>query len=120
MQLAADEITIRVASEVIVLRPSLRAALRIERHFGGFENAVKAILEENVTAMAYIIHESAEEPTRFPALLEEIGAKPLRIGLAQLAGPLLTHIYRLAGVDINDPTPAAEDAAPSRMDCPTM
>lgn len=49
MQLAADEITITVGGERVHLRPTLRAAFRLERRHGGFDKIMKAILQGSLT-----------------------------------------------------------------------
>jgi hypothetical protein len=114
-QLAEDEITITIGHEVIYLRPSLRAALRLERQFGGFDKIIAGILAGNVTLLATILRESATYNSGIPDLIEEIGLKPLHIGLGVLTGPLLAHVYRLAGIDLTTPQ-TTQDTAPGRIE----
>ena len=52
MRLAADEITISIGNEMIYLKPTLRAAFRLERRHGGFDKIAKAIAAGNVTIMS--------------------------------------------------------------------
>ena len=59
MALCDDEMEIRVEHETIVLRPTLRAAFRLERRFNGFDNLLKAIAEENISAMSAVIREGS-------------------------------------------------------------
>lgn len=114
--LAEDEITITLGAESITLRPSLRAAMRIERKFGGFENVVGEIFAGNISAMATIVREGADRHTNVPDLLEEIGLSPLNLSLSMLTGPLLAFTYRLAGVDLSDPSQVEDKGTPSRVD----
>lgn len=99
MRLASDEITLRIGAEEIHLRPTLRAALRLERRHGGFGKIIEAITDGNVTIMADVIRESSDTRSRIPDLLCEVGAAPLRIGLETLIPPILAHVAALAGVD---------------------
>jgi hypothetical protein len=108
MRLADDEIAVTVGREVIYLRPTLRAAMRLERRHGGFDKIVLAIADENLTVMADVIRESATEPTSIPGLLESIGLKPLRIGIEALVGPLTDLVFALAGVDPTDTSEKAD------------
>lgn len=97
--LADDEITVRVGREVLHLRPTLRAAFRLERRHGGFDKIVRAVADENVTVIADVIREGADVHSSIPDLLLSVGANSLRIGLAAITGPLLDFVFALAGVD---------------------
>lgn len=110
MRLAEDEIEIRIAGEALHLRPSLRAAYRLERRHGGFEKLARAIADENVTVMADVLREGAYGYSNIPNLIEAFEGKPLRHGLEALTRPLLNFVFMLAGVDGTER--ADEDASP--------
>ena len=97
--LAADEITITVAREAITLRPTLRAAMRLERAFGGFDKLIEAIDGGSVTAMAAVIRESSDGDSDVPRLIEGLADMPLHRGIEVLKEPLVSHVLRLAGHD---------------------
>jgi hypothetical protein len=99
MRLASDEITIRVSDATVRLRPTLRAALRLERRYGGFEAIVRAIADGNLTVIADVIRETSTRLSDIPDILETVGLMPLRIGLECLTEPLIQHVFALAGFD---------------------
>ena len=115
MVLAHDEIEITVDGTVIFLRPTLRAAMRLERKHGGFDKIVAAIFDGSFTAMADVIEECAERrSTLIPAALRDAAVHG---GLAslhgQLAPSLVSLVFSLAGVDQDEkstakPTEAAK------------
>lgn len=99
--LAEDEIKIEIGSgrarEIVFLRPTLRAAMRLERAHGGFDKIVQAILDENVTVMASVIRESEEQRSDIPRLIESLAGMPLYAGVEALKDPLIRHVMQLAG-----------------------
>jgi hypothetical protein len=95
--LAEDEISFRIAGETMVLRPSLRAAIRLERRFGGFDKIIEQLAEENVTTMAAVMRESADSFTTVPDLIDSLAEMPLLRGMETLKEPLIAHVLRLAG-----------------------
>ena len=114
--LAQDEIRITVDGTVILLRPTLRAAMRLERRHGGFGKIVAAIHDARFTVMADLIEECAAcAPAHLLGLMRDFrGARTRGIGLtlAELAGPLLTLTFALAGIDqAAKPDAKAGDAA---------
>jgi hypothetical protein len=112
MRLADEEITIRLADEVIHLRPTLRAAFRLERRYGGFDKLLRAVADGNLSAMADVIRESADGSSSLPDILERLGTMPLRLGVDALINPIIAHIFALAGV--------APDATAESSDGPRM
>ncbi|MCC6736522.1 MAG: hypothetical protein IT534_10415 [Bauldia sp.] len=112
MQLAADEITIRLDGETVFLRPTLRAATRLERRYG-FPKLMEAVAEGNLTIIADVIRESGGEWSNLLTVIERISGMGLRKGLEALTAPLLAHVGALAGLDPSD-TPA-EEATGERM-----
>jgi hypothetical protein len=55
MRLAADETMIRLDHETVHLRPTLKAALRLERRHGGFDKLARAVADGSLTVIADVI-----------------------------------------------------------------
>lgn len=110
MRLADDEITLRIGNETIFLRPSLRAAFRLERRYGGFDKIARSVTDGNLTVISDVIRESTDTPSAIPDLLCEIGTHGLRVGLEALTVPVLSHVLALAGVEEEHDGPEAEPA----------
>ena len=111
MRLAQDEIKITLDHEAIYLRPSLRAAFRLERRHGGFDKIIKGIVDGNFSIMADVIRESTDPRTSFAYFLGGADQLPMRLAIERVAEPLITHVMALAGVDgetAQEPTLAAE------------
>ena len=111
MRLAQDDITINLDHETINLRPSLRAAFRLERRHGGFDKIIKGIADGNLGLMADIIRESSDRRSGLAGFLDGIDALPLRIAIERISEPLTAHVMALAGVDsdaTSAPTPEGE------------
>ncbi len=105
MRLANDDITIKFDHATIYLRPSLRAAFRLERRHGGFDKIIHAISDGNLSVMADVVRESSDTD-----LLDCIGSLPLRDAIARMTEPLGAHVLALAGVDgeASNAAPGAE------------
>jgi hypothetical protein len=102
-RLAVDEITITFAGEAIRLRPTLRAAFRLERKYGGFDNLIGKILDDSLTAIADVILESCDRWSGLPDFLKSIDEPHvLHLGIEGLAVAALNHVMRLAGHDQNE------------------
>jgi hypothetical protein len=99
MRLASDEITIRLAGEAIHLRPTLRAAFRLERRYKGFEQIVRGLADGNLTIAGDVVRESTDKYTSIPGLLECLDDMPLQKGMEALIDPLIQHVFALAGFD---------------------
>lgn len=108
MKLAEDEITIRIGRDTVVLRPTLRAALRLERRHGGFDHLLRAVADGNLGVMADLIRESATDRSDIPGILENVGEFALRGSMEPLTAPLLNHVFKLAGVDSDNTQDEAE------------
>jgi hypothetical protein len=102
----ADEIKITLGHEAIYLRPSLRAAFRLERRHGGFEKIVKGVADGNISIIADVVRESVERST-FVTFMSDIDALPLRLTIERISEPLIAHVMAIAGVD------GSADAKPS-------
>ncbi len=111
MRLAQDEITINLDHETIYLRPSLRAAFRLELRHGGFDKIIKGIADGNLGIMSDIIRESSDPRSAFADFLDGIDALPMGLAIERISEPLIAHVMALAGVDgdaTNEPAPGAE------------
>jgi hypothetical protein len=102
MRLAANELVIRVGEVPLRLRPTLRAACRLERRYG-LDGLIGKIADGNLTIMADVIAESSSDPSEIPDVLCRLARMPLRTGLEVLQVTLLRHVYALAGVDPDAP-----------------
>jgi hypothetical protein len=106
MRLAGDEILITIGEARITLRPTLRAAMRLERRYGGFDKLIAGVLDGDTRVMGDIIAEHTDHK-----LLDLVFASPgtsMRSGLEVLSGPLLAHCFQLAGVDLEGQEPNRE------------
>jgi len=111
MRLADDEITIKLDHETIYLRPSLRAAFRLERRHGGFDKIIRGIADGNFSIMADVIREGADPRSSFAAFLDCIDELPLRLAIERISEPLIAYVMTLTGVDsgeTSEPKPDAE------------
>lgn len=103
-RLATDQVDIVIGNAgPVTLRPSLRAAIRLDR-LHGIDTLGEAILAGNLGVIRSIIHEAADDdPTDLFVAMEY---EPLGKVFAALAVPLLTFVMLLMGADPDD-TPAA-------------
>lgn len=108
--LASDETIITINQYEVVLRPTLRAAMRLERKYDGFDKIIKAIADENLTVISSIIHECSATPTSAKHIIEELTYSPLNSSLGLLAAPLINLVFALAGYE-PDAEPEPQDPA---------
>jgi hypothetical protein len=113
MRLADANLIVRVEGQEFILRPTLRAAYRLERQFGGFAPLMRQLLDGSLTAMAAVIREASSNPSDLPAFLEGIQSMPLRTGIDPLRTVLITFVCDLAGID---PDQQDEPRPSSRME----
>jgi hypothetical protein len=95
MQLAADEIIAMVEGAGIHLRPTLRAAARLDRRHGGFDTIARALADGNVTILQDVIREGAGDH----AAIASIMAPPLFPKLDQLCDQAIAFIFALCQAD---------------------
>jgi hypothetical protein len=118
MRLANETMRLTVGHETIVLRPSLRAAMRLNERHGGFYKLADAIAQENVTAMADVISECGgfdllawidERNTSRPGNVINLDGSDASFGsvLHGLVAPLVRFVAALAGAD-DEAKPAKE------------
>lgn len=110
MRLAQDEITITLDHETIYLRPSLRAAFRLERRHDGFDKIIKGIASGNFSIMADVIRESSDPRSAFANFLDCVNALPMLIAIERISEPLIAHVMALAGADSDNASDSSPDA----------
>lgn len=115
MRLAADEITIRIGHEMIHLRPTLRAALRLERRHGGFDTIIRAVADSNVIVMSDVIQESTGGTIALARIITSIVQPDLKTGTERVKGPLAAHVLALAGFDPEAPSTPERATGATRM-----
>lgn len=104
MRLAPDNIVIEHGGKTVRLRPSLRAAFRLnEKH--GFGQLVQAIEETNVSIIADIIEETSDALTARRLLMAKVDANGVR-AIQHLSRPLFDLLIACYGADLE--TPPAE------------
>lgn len=102
MKLGADGIYVELAGEVLELRPSLRACLRLVRRHQFF-GLLAAAQDFNITIIMDVLKEAAIKPS---LLLGEIAASGLGTVRNRLTGPLAEFVLAVAGIDADDTTPS--------------
>lgn len=74
---ASDEITLAHDGHIVRLRPSLRAAARLERLHDGFDNLFRRVDEFHLGTISEIILSAATNRPDAAAFLSDIAGKPL-------------------------------------------
>jgi len=111
MALADDEINLTFDGERLTLRPTLRAAMRLERAFGGFDKILAAVADQNVTMMAALIEECGGASSSLLDFLNNDRRQPMAYKLGALVEPLMALLMALAGVEPSElDTPDADGA----------
>ncbi|MCA0996300.1 phage tail assembly chaperone [Alloyangia pacifica] len=83
-----EEVTVRHGLHVVVLRPTLRAAVTLERLHGGWEGLLLRLSQFHMTTMWAFIRASAVSQKAAEALLAALADLPLTKIEAALAEPL--------------------------------
>jgi hypothetical protein len=91
-----EDIVLKVGRETITLRPTLRAACRLEGEFGGFQPIVAGIRDLNLTVISAVLRAS-NRYTPINAFLDNLEGAPLRETLAVVAPAVLQHVIALIG-----------------------
>jgi hypothetical protein len=105
MRLAADEITLRVEDRILYLRPSLRAAARLERGYG-FPALYTGVAEGNLTVITDLIRAGAGDPS-FELFVR---GRSLAAILTSVTVPLFEFVMMMNGLD-EDQEPEADPSA---------
>lgn len=91
----ADELTCTIGGEVIVLRPSLRNAIRLERRSGSFAGVAAKIMEGSLETACAIIRDNAAILFLEHRVLD---------ALPSLKEPMLQYVAACAGLDATERT----------------
>lgn len=83
----ADDIVITLGGEEVILHPSLRNAIRLERRPGSFDKLLQEIAEGSLSAAVEIIADHHDHPMLKSRILEA--------RIDALAMPLLTYVVAL-------------------------
>jgi hypothetical protein len=96
MKIAGDELTITLGEEEIILHPSLRHAIRLNRRSGGFPALARDIADGSLTAALDIIEPNAEFSRDYLAELI------MSAGPDRMRPVFLQYILACAGIDPDD------------------
>ncbi|MCO5159822.1 MAG: hypothetical protein M9939_01690 [Mesorhizobium sp.] len=113
-RLAPDPVVVHLDGDAVVLRPTLRAAYRLNRRDGGFPALSQGVLDGDMGALADVIEEGAGRPTAIADLLKDVAINGVE-RLAELREPLLEYLAQLLGLDDAKPTDQ-----PADTNAPTM
>lgn len=105
---AYDGITLRYGGNTVVLRPSLRAASRLERLHDGFPALLKKVEEFDTRTIAAIVTLSAEDRQAAQELFLYAGKWPLAPFIQATQAPIFKLINALL------PEPAEDDKTPAQ------
>lgn len=108
---ASPEIVLSHGACAVRLRPSLRAAVQLERLHDGFATLFQKVAELDTKTVAEIITVAATDPREARAFLQHLGERPLRL-LAQGQGPLLALCTGLIPTPSEDAPKVPTDAKP--------
>jgi hypothetical protein len=97
-RLAPDPVVVHLDGVALVLRPTLKAAIRLDRREGGFAALTEGILDGDMGAIADTIEEAADHPTAIVALLKDVAVNGVE-RLLELRDPLITYLGQLLGAD---------------------
>lgn len=86
----ADDIVVTIGSEDIVLHPSLRHAIRLERRKGSFAALLREIEDDTFATARELIRDHHDHIELDFQIMD---------ALTQLKGPLLRYVVALTGVD---------------------
>jgi hypothetical protein len=108
MRLAGDDISVMVGSErFTTLKPTLRAATRLERQLDGYEALCARILAGNFSLIISIIVETSATPITTAQIHAALQDRPLGEHLPDLMHAALSIVAKLAGHDADAPDAAS-------------
>lgn len=106
MRLADDDIHVMIGSERFTLRPSLRAATRIERLCeGDFQALFDRLITGHLGSLVGVLCAASVDPLRPETVRAALRGKPLAPQLAKLKSAALAL---LPGLTFSKPAPAGE------------
>ena len=97
MQLAPNDVEITVGRETLFLRPTLRAAFRLEQKYDGFDKLIRALFTGRLSAYGDVIKEGTGQRSALTDYLDNAGDTPLAVSLDLLVGPMCDFIDSLTG-----------------------
>lgn len=99
-RLAMEETIITIGDYRFVLRPTLRAAARLEQIYDGWGQLATAYTNYEFKALADIVVESSDDPNdAFDRLCKAVGQFPLGDIYKTIQSSIARHIGRLVGYD---------------------
>lgn len=106
MRLADDDVTVMVGSQRLKLRPTLRAATRIERLCeGNFQALFDKLITGHLGSLVSVLCAATVNPIQPEAIHAALRGKPLAPQLAKLKSAALAL---LPGLTFSKPAPAGE------------
>ena len=109
--LAPSEITIVVDGTVATLRPTLRAAMRLDRAYG-FHALATGIADGDIGTMASVIEQGAGHANALVDLLRDIAVNG-NVRLDVLREPLLDYLGQLIGETVDEVEEVVEPTDPN-------
>jgi hypothetical protein len=103
----ADEIKINVGSKTFILRPTLRAAVRLHRDYHGLQNLYAALGGGSVTASLDLISAACADPRLVILLAYEVDKHALATSVWSIRDQLQAFVLKLSGHDDADSEPAS-------------
>lgn len=94
-----DEFAIDLGNETIRLRPTLRAAFRLEQKYGGFHNLFNAVASGTLTAFSDVLKEGCGRSTALTEYLDSADGPSLAVNLELLIPQVSDFLFALAGMD---------------------
>lgn len=112
MRLSVDDTIFEIGREQFRLRPTLRAAYRLEKQWG-LSRLVDDLKAGCVRAIVAIIREAAPD-SDFARFIGEFDCLPLGMRIANVISPLIEYVVNLSGYDHEEPATgeAQDDAEP--------
>jgi len=98
MRLGLEDVTI-TAPDVVTLRPTLRAAFRLEQKYNGFHNLFNAVAGFSLSAVSDVIKEGTGQSSALTDYLDQAGDTPLAVSMELLIDPIVKFLYALAGIE---------------------
>lgn len=105
MRLADDEFTVTLGTRSFVLRPSLRAASRLERKYEGYQNLSVAIADGNFSACCDLIREACTDQKAWIGYITMPSDKALQ-DILSARTQLLEFVLILSGAKHKSDEPA--------------
>lgn len=99
--LAADDIVVVLDGGSLILRPSLRAAIRLERRYG-FPNLLAAITDGDLTVLTAIIRETCDRDAAAD-MFADVGSRGLAVTLNEITVPCTAVVLALVGEPDGEP-----------------